>query len=149
MNEDMRTVCDVKEKVMDLLDQANKQKDFSMSDVDWLYKATKTVKNSMEIEDMMEDMEGGYSSRGRDRMGRYSRNDGRDGYSREGDYSRDGRDGMMHDGGYSSRRRDGRGRYSRDGARSKMMEHLEMALDTATAEDREAIKRFMREIEKA
>lgn len=61
-------------------------------------------------------------------------------------YSRDGgRDGM---GGYSSRR-DNRGRYSRDDGRSEMMEHLEMAMDTATDQDREIIKRFMRQLENA
>ena len=63
-----------------------------------------------------------------------------------GHYSRDsGRDGM---GGYSSRR-DSRGRYSRDDGRSEMMEHLEMALDSASDQDRETIKRFMRQLENA
>ncbi len=51
-------------------------------------------------------------------------------------------------GGYSSRR-DNRGRYSRDDGRSEMMEHLEMAMDTATDQDREIIKRFMRQLENA
>lgn len=46
-------------------------------------------------------------------------------------------------------RRDGRGQYSRDDGRSEMMEHLEMAMDTATDEDRETIKRFMRKLESA
>lgn len=61
-----------------------------------------------------------------------------------GHYSRDG--GMD---GYSSRRRDSRGRYSREDGRSEMMEHLEMAMDTATDQDRETIKRFMRQLENA
>ena len=56
-----------------------------------------------------------------------------------GHYSRDG---------YSSRR-DSRGRYSRDDGRSAMMEHLEMAMDAATEQDRETIKRFMRQMENA
>ena len=51
-------------------------------------------------------------------------------------------------GGYSSRR-DNRGRYSRDNGRSEMMEHLEMALDRASDQDRETIKRFMRQLENA
>lgn len=56
--------------------------------------------------------------------------------------------------GYSSRR-GGRGGsrrgggYSRDDGRSEMMEHLEMALDSANEQDRENIKRFMREMENA
>lgn len=59
-----------------------------------------------------------------------------------------GRNGGMGGDGYSSRR-DSRGRYSRDDGRSEMMEHLEMAMDSATAEDRETIKRFMRQLENA
>lgn len=54
----------------------------------------------------------------------------------------------MNGGGYSSRR-DSRGRYSRDDGRSKMMEHLEAALDSATEQDREDIRRFMRNLENA
>ena len=61
-----------------------------------------------------------------------------------GHYSRDG--GMN---GYSTRRRDGRGRYSREDGRSEMMEHLEMAMDSATEQDRDTIKRFMRQLENA
>ena len=61
-----------------------------------------------------------------------------------GNYSRDGgRDGM---GEYSSRR-DNRGRYSRDDGRSEMMRHIEAALDSANEQDREAIKRLMRQME--
>lgn len=51
--------------------------------------------------------------------------------------------------GYSTRRRDGRGRYSREDGRSEMMEHLEMAMDSATEQDRDTIKRFMRQLENA
>lgn len=64
-----------------------------------------------------------------------------------GHYSRDDGNGGM--GGYSSRRRDSRGRYSRDDGRSEMMEHLEMALDSASDQDKETIKRFMRQLEQA
>ena len=46
-------------------------------------------------------------------------------------------------------RRDSRGRYSRDDGRSEMMEHLEAALDSATEQDREDIRRFMRKLEQA
>lgn len=62
-----------------------------------------------------------------------------------GHYSRDG---GMDRSGYSSRR-DSRGRYSRDDGRSEMMEHIEMAIDSADERDREKIKRFMRELENA
>ena len=53
-------------------------------------------------------------------------------------------------GDYSSRRGGrSRGGYSRDDGRSQMMEHLEMALDSASDQDREIIKRFMRQLENA
>ena len=45
--------------------------------------------------------------------------------------------------------RDSMGRYSRDDGRSEMMEHIEAALDAANDKDREAIKRFMRQLENA
>lgn len=40
-----------------------------------------------------------------------------------------------------------RGHYSRDGGRSEMMMHLKAALDSATEEYREDIRRFMRKLE--
>jgi len=40
-------------------------------------------------------------------------------------------------------------RYSRDDGRSEMMEHLEMAMDSATEQDKETIRRFMRQLENA
>ena len=46
-------------------------------------------------------------------------------------------------------RRDNRGRYSRDDGRSEMLEHLEMALDSASEQDRESIRRFMRQMDNA
>ena len=55
---------------------------------------------------------------------------------------------MLEEDGYPMRR-DSRGRYSRDDGRSEMMEHLEMALDSASDQDRETIKRFMRQLENA
>lgn len=68
-------------------------------------------------------------------------------------YSRDGGGNYNGgQGGYSSRRgggRGGRGGYSREDGRSEMMEHLEMAMDSATDQDRETIKRFMRQLEQA
>jgi len=142
MNEDMKVVCEVKDKVLDLLHQANQTKEFSMGDVDFLYKATKTVKNACEIEDMMgedgysETQDSGnygrgssYTNRGKHWVrGHYSRNGGRDNYNP---------------------RRDGRNGYSREDGRSEMMEHLEMAMDSATDQDRETIKRFMRQLENA
>ena len=93
---------------------------------------------------MLEDGDG-YSEDGGD-YGRVSSYVNRGKHYARGHYSRDGgRDGT---GGYNSRR-DSRGRYSRDDGRSEMMEHLEMALDSASDQDREIIKRFMRQLENA
>lgn len=147
MNEDMKMICDVKDKVLDLLHKANRADEFSMGDVDFLANALKAVKDACEVEEMMDD--GGYSQAG-DMMdngpyGRGSsyanrgRNMGRNGV-RDG-----GRDGGI---GYSSRR-DRMGRYSRDDGRSEMMEHIRMAIETADGEDKETLKRFMRQIENA
>ena len=38
---------------------------------------------------------------------------------------------------------------SRDDGRSEMMEHLEMAIEVADDQDRETIRRFMRQLENA
>ena len=68
------------------------------------------------------------------------------GYGRGVSYAR-GRSGRR--GGRMNARRDSMGRYSRDDGRSEMMEHIEAALDAADDKDREAIKRFMRQLENA
>ena len=91
-------------------------------DLEVIHKLTDTIKNIDKI--CMLEEEGGYSQE-----------DGQDG----GGYNRGGR----------NTRRDSRGRYSRDDGRSEMMEHLEMALDSASDQDRETIKRFMRQLENA
>ncbi len=114
-------------------------------DLEVIHKLTDTIKNIDKI--CMLEEEGGYSEAvdGMD-YGRGSSYANRGKHYVRGHYSRDGgRDGM---GGYSSRR-DNRGRYSRDDGRSEMMEHLEMALDSASDQDRETIKRFMRQLENA
>lgn len=80
--------------------------------------------------------------------GGYSQEDGQDGggYGRGVSYAR-GRGGYNRGG--RNTRRDSRGRYSRDDGRSAMMEHLEMALNSASDQDWETIKRFMRQLENA
>lgn len=110
-----------------------------------IHKLTDTIKNIDKICMLEED--GGYSEAvdGGD-YGRGSGYANRGKHYVRGHYSRDGgRDGM---GGYSSRR-DSRGRYSRDDGRSEMMEHLEMAMETANEQDRDNIKRWMRQLENA
>ena len=135
----------LKEKLFEELDEISRKPEMGAGDLEVIHKLTDTIKNIDKICALEED--GGYSGTvdGMD-YGRGSSYANRGKHYVRGHYSRDGgRDGM---GGYSSRR-DNRGRYSRDDGRSEMMEHLEMAMDTATDQDREIIKRFMRQLENA
>ena len=83
--------------------------------------------------------------------GEYSEAVDGDDYERGSSYARRGHHyvrGHYSRDGYPMRR-DSRGRYSREDGRSEMMEHLEMAMDSATEKDKETIKRFMRQLENA
>lgn len=104
---------------------------------------TDTVKNIDKI--CMLEEEGGYSEAvdGGD-YGRGSSYANRGKHYVRGHYSRDGGNSSRWGGSRGSR-----GGYSRDDGRSEMMEHIEMALDAADEKDREAIKRFMRQLENA
>ena len=141
----MEKLHDLKEKLWAELEELAEKRDMGAGDLEVVHKITDTIKNIDKI--CMLEEEGGYSEAvdGMD-YGRGSSYANRGKHYVRGHYSRDGgRDGM---GGYSSRR-DNRGRYSRDDGRSEMMEHLEMALDSASDQDRETIKRFMRQLENA
>lgn len=141
----------LKEKLWKELDEISDKPDLSAGDLETAHKLSDTIKNLDKI-CMLEEGDG-YSEDGEwaaDMRGTYGRGSSyanRGKHYVRGHYSRD--DGMGRDGrGYSSRR-DSRGRYSRDDGRSEMMEYLEMALDSATEQDREAIRRMMRQLEKA
>ena len=141
----MEKLHELKEKLWAELDELAEKRDMGAGDLEVVHKITDTIKNIDKI--CMLEEEGGYSEAvdGGD-YGRGSSYANRGKHYVRGHYSRDsGRDGM---GGYSSRR-DNRGRYSRDDGRSEMMEHIEMAMDAATPEDKETIKRFMRQLENA
>ncbi len=121
MNDDKKLVCEVKDKVLDLLRQANKAREFSMGDVDFLYKATKTVKNACEIEERMDEQ----------------------GYSQDGaPMDWDGPAGRRSR--WQPRRQ---ARYSRDDGREEMLKHLEMAWDAAPEQYREDILRMKKRLE--
>lgn len=146
----MKSLYELKDKLHDELDEIARKPEMGAGDLELAHKLTDTIKNIDKICMLEED--GGYSQDGAwtaDMQGSYGRGSSyanRGKHYVRGHYSRDGgRDGGM---GYSSRR-DGRGRYSRDDGRSEMMEHLEMALDAADGNDKETIKRFMRQIENA
>lgn len=139
----------LKEKLWKELDEIAAKPKMGAGDLEIVHTLTDTIKNIDKICMLEED---GYSGDGEwtaDMRGTYGRGSSyanRGKHWVRGHYSRDngmGREEMPYSG-----KRDSRGRYSRDDGRSKMMEHLEMALDSATDEDREDIKRFMRQLEK-
>lgn len=138
----MEKLHELKEKLWAELDELADKREMGAGDLEVVHKITDTIKNIDKI-CMLED---GEYSEAVDGMGygRGSSYANRGKHYVRGHYSRDG--GMD---GYSSRRRDSRGRYSRDDGRSEMMEHLEMAMDTATDQDKETIRRFMRQLENA
>lgn len=140
----MEKLYNLKDKLCEELEEYARKQDMGAGDLEVIHKLTDTIKNIDKI-CMLED-EGGYSEAVDD--GDYGRGSGyanRGKHYVRGHYSRDG--GM--DDGYNSRRRDIRGRYSRSDGRSEMMEHLEMALNSATEQDREDIRRFMKKLENA
>lgn len=145
----MEKLYDLKDKLCEELEEYARKQDMGAGDLEVIHKLTDTIKNIDKI--CMLEEEGGYSEAvdGGD-YGRGSSYANRGKHYVRGHYSRDG-GSAGGQGGYSSRRggRDGRGRYSRDDGRSEMMEHLEMAMDSATEQDRETIKRFMRQLENA
>ena len=140
----MEKIYDLKDKLCEELEEYARKQDMGAGDLEVIHKLTDTIKNIDKI-CMLED-ESGYSEAvDSGDYGRGSSYANRSKHYVRGHYSRDG---GMDRGGYSSRR-DSRGRYSRDDGRSEMMEHLEMAVDSASGEDRETIKRFMRQLENA
>ena len=145
----MEKLYDLKDKLCEELEEYARKQEMGAGDLEVIHKLTDTIKNIDKI--CMLEEEGGYSEAvdGGD-YGRGSSYANRGKHYVRGHYSRDG-GSAGGQGGYSSRRggRDGRGRYSRDDGRSEMMEHLEMAMDSATEQDRETIKRFMRQLENA
>lgn len=140
----MEKIYDLKDKLCEELEEYARKQDMGAGDLEVIHKLTDTIKNIDKI-CMLED-ESSYSEAvDSGDYGRGSSYANRGKHYVRGHYSRDG---GMNRGGYSSRR-DSRGRYSRDDGRSEMMEHLEMAVDSASGEDRETIKRFMRQLENA
>ena len=130
----MDKLYDLKDKLCEELEVIARKPDMGLGDLELIHKLTDTIKNIVKI-CMLEDGEG-YSEAV----------DGDGGYGRGVSYAR-GRSGRR--GGRMNARRDSMGRYSRDDGRSEMMEHIEAALDAADDKDREAIKRFMRQLENA
>lgn len=139
----------IKEKLMEILDEyedrARNNPDGRLSDMEIqkIHMLTDTVKNICKIE-MLEYGEV-YSERvdGDDRIG----------YSRDGEWmARGGYGGNSYrEGGssYARRRRDSMGRYSRADGKEYMAEKLREMMMEADGEEREAIRKCLKEIEKA
>ena len=138
----MKALNELKDKLHDELDEISRKPELGAGDLEIIHKLTDTIKNIDKI-CMLEDGEGYSEAVDGSDYGRGSSYANRGKHYVRGHYSRDG---GMDRSGYSSRR-DSRGRYSRDDGRSEMMEHIEMAIDSADKRDREKIKRFMRELE--
>lgn len=152
----MEKLYEIKEALWKELDKSETAKSGELKggELEAIHKLTDTIKNIDKICALEE--QGGYSEAGDYEGGSYGNGSyaNRGKHYVRGHYSREG--GSYNgggQGGYSSRRgggsRGGRGGYSREDGRSEMMEHLEMAMDSATDQDRENIKRFMRQLENA
>lgn len=143
----MKDLHELKEKLCRELEEISRKPEMGAGDLELAHKLTDTIKNIDKI-CMLED-DGGYSNDGNwsaDMRGTYGRGSSyanRGQHYVRGHYSRD--DGM--DGGNYSSRRDSRGRYSRADARADMMDHLEMAVEAAPEEYKDAFRRFMRQVE--
>lgn len=147
----MEKLKKLNERLIDILEndwaeQVMRKPSLSTEDIKMLNALTDTIKNIQKICLL--------------KSGGYSEDDGPDGYGMGASYGNrgqhyvrphysrdDGRNGDGGQGNYGTRRNGGRGGYSRDDGRSEMMEHLEMALDSANEQDREAIRRMMKNME--
>lgn len=142
----MEKLYKIKEALLRELDDSETAKsgELKAGELEAIHRLTDTIKNIDKI--CMLEEEDRYSEAVDDGdYGRGASYANRGKHYVRGHYSRDG---GMED-GYSASRRDIRGRYSRDDGRSEMLDHLEMALDSANEQDREAIKRFMRQLKNA
>lgn len=128
----------LKDKLHEELEKIERKPDMSAGDLEAAHKITDTIKNIDKI--CLLEEQGGYSEIvDTDGYGGGSSYANRGQHYVRGHYSREG----------NNTRRDNQRRYSRDDGRSAMMEHLEMAMDVANDQDRENIKRWMRQLENA
>lgn len=140
----MKALDELREKFCEELDEIARKPEMSAGDLETVHKLTDTIKNIDKI--CIMDETGGYSqagdweARGNFGYAREGYNEGGNSYRRDsmGRYSRD--DGMSYRDGNSMRGR----RYSRGG----MMEHVDAMMEEAdTEEQREAIKRFKKQLQ--
>nr|DAP36307.1 MAG TPA: hypothetical protein [Caudoviricetes sp.] len=132
----MEYLYDLKEKLCKELEEYAQKSNMNAGDLEMVHKLTDTIKNVDKIEMLEED----------------------DGYSRAGNWEADMRGTYARGSSYRGRKRDSMGRYSRDGrmggysrhdAKEAMMEQAREMMEDATNErEREAIRRFMTELER-
>lgn len=138
----MEYLYDLKEKLCKELEEYAQKSNMNAGDLEMVHKLTDTIKN---VDKIMMLEEGGYSQAAdMDSPSSYARGSSyanRGKHYVRGHYSRDGR------GGYS---RDGRmGGYSRHDAKDAMMEQARDMMESAASErERDAVRRFMAELER-
>lgn len=133
---------DLKKRLKNELAELKSKGKLGMAEIELIQKITDSIKNIDKIAMLEGDDDDGYAGRrGGMRRGEhyvrahYSR--GRDWDDEEDDYS-----------GRRGQRRDSRGRYSGVDGKDEMIEHLSMAMEASSAEDREAIRRLMNKLER-
>jgi len=133
----------LKNKLWDLVEEIERKPELKPAEIEYVHLLTDTIKNIDKI-CMLE--EGGYSQAGPYDGGSSYANRGQ--HWVRGHYSRDGQGGnhSMRGDPYGNPRSGG---YSRADGRSEMIEHLQMALDSANEKDRDAIMRLLRQMETA
>lgn len=132
----MEYLYDLKEKLCKELEEYAQKSNMNAGDLEMVHKLTDTIKNVDKIVMLEED----------------------DGYSRAGNWEADMRGTYARGSSYRGRKRDSMGRYSRDGrmggysrhdSKEAMMEQAREMMEDATNErEREAIRRFMTELER-
>ena len=132
----MKALYELKEKFEMELEELARKGELGAGDLELAHKLTDTIKNIDKICALEDD----------------------DGYSRAGDWEADMRGTYGRGSSYRGRKRDSMGRYSRDGrmdgyshhnARESMMELArEMMENTSSEREREAIRRFMTELDR-
>ena len=132
----MKALYELKEKFEMELEELARKGELGAGDLELAHKLTDTIKNIDKICALVDD----------------------EGYSRAGDWEADMRGTYGRGSSYRGRKRDSMGRYSRDGrmdgyshhnARESMMELArEMMENTSSEREREAIRRFMTELER-
>lgn len=132
MIEELYDLCEVLEKDLKKTNEKLRKSNGELSgpDLEYIDKLTHSIKSIKGVICMTEDADGGYSQAGDwEATGRMSGN-----YGRGNSYANRGQHYV-------------RSHYSRDSGRSEVMKHIEMAMDVANEQDRENIKRFMRQLE--